>query len=74
MPTPADIATSGMMVLLWLAAGNFFVKLGLKIFGKSEWSWFADILAIFFIVGMLIFAGKGYMSAADAVNHGKWPQ
>lgn len=74
MPNPADIATSGMMVVLYVAAANFFIKFGLDIFGYGRYKQIVDILAMAFLAGMVVLALKGFMSAADTINQGKWPQ
>lgn len=72
MPTPADIASSGMMLVLYVAAGNFFIKLGLRIFQKQEFSWIVDIFAITFLAGALYFSMKGFMDITKQVNSGVW--
>ena len=74
MPNPADIATSGMMVVLYVAAALFFIKFGLQLFGYSRYAQIVDMLAMAFLAGMVVKALTGFMGAADSISQGKWPQ
>ena len=58
---PGISAATPILAILGIAVGLQVIKLGLKIFGKSEWIYYAETLALITVSGMVLAASLGFL-------------
>lgn len=74
MPNLAEVAIQNMYTVLKVAAVLFVFKLGLSLFGYSRVAFYLEMFALAALTLLLISAVGGYMSVADSISKGVWPQ
>jgi uncharacterized membrane protein YcjF (UPF0283 family) len=60
-------ATKPLLAILGIAVGAMFVNLGLKVFGKGDWKYYVDTLALVMVVGMLLSKLTSFLTEIVAV-------
>jgi len=58
---PGIEAAKPILAILGIAVGLQVVKMGLKIFGKSEWSFYADTLGLITVVVIVLKASLDFL-------------
>ena len=58
---PGISAAAPILSILGIAVGLQVIKLGLKIFGKSEWIYYAETLALISVSSMVLVASLSFL-------------
>jgi len=64
---PGIEAGKPVLAILGVAVAVSVVKLGLKIFGKGDYTYYADTLGIVIVAGMALTASLGFLKTIAAV-------
>lgn len=58
---PGISAAAPILAILGIAVGLQVIKLGLKIFGKSEWIYYAETLALITVSSLVLAASLDFL-------------
>jgi len=64
---PGIQAATPILSILGIAVGLQVVKMGLKIFGKSEWAYYADTLGLISVIMLVLTASLGFLAKVTEV-------
>jgi len=64
---PGIEAAKPILSILGIAVGLQVVKMGLKIFGKGEWTYYADTLGLIMVVMILLNSSMGFLTFVNEV-------
>ena len=64
---PGIQASAPILAILGIAVGLQVVKMGLKIFGKGEWTYYADTLGLILVTLLVLNASLDFLNKVKEV-------